>query len=84
MAERYNHHRSTFECVDEAADTVIGGQADRNGALFFHVEPRCGSLSCPPYEEQKEMTCAVSTRKNKTLKKHYAVFDLVTFVFEKC
>ena len=28
------------------------------------------------------MTCAVSTRKNKNLKKHYAVFDLVTFVFD--
>ena len=42
-------------------ETVIGGQADRNGALFYHVEPRCGS-SCPLYEEQKEMTCAVCTR----------------------
>ena len=65
MAERYNHHRSTFECVDEAAETVAGGQADQNGAVFCHVEPRCGSLPCPPYEEQKEMTCAISTRKNK-------------------
>ena len=62
MAERYNHHRSTFECVDEAAETVIGGQADRNGAVFFHVEPRCGSLPCPPYEEQKEITCVLCTR----------------------
>ena len=61
MAERYNHHRSTFECVDEAAETVIGGQADRNGAVFYHVEPRCCSLSCPPYEEQKEMTRVLCT-----------------------
>ena len=46
----------------EVAETVIGGQADRNGAVFYHVEPRCGSLPCPPYEEQKEMTCVLCTR----------------------
>ena len=64
MAERSHnsHHRSTFECVDAAPETVTGGQADQNGALFYHVEPRCGSLPCPPYEEHKEMTCAVCTR----------------------
>ena len=62
MTERYSHHRSTFECVDAAPETVTGGQANQNGALFYHVEPRCGSLLCPPYEEEKEMTCAVCTR----------------------
>ena len=43
-------------------ETVTGGQADQNGAVFYHVEPHCCSLSCPPYEEQEEMTCAVCTR----------------------
>ena len=62
MAEHYSHHRSTFECVDAAPETVTGGQANQNGAVFYHVEPRCGSLPCPPYEEEKEMTCAVCTR----------------------
>ena len=62
MTERYNHARSTFECVDVAPETVAGGQANQNGALFYLVEPRCGSLPCPPYDEQKEMTCAVCTR----------------------
>ena len=62
MAERHAHHRSTFECVDVAPETITGGQADQDGALFYHVEPRCGSLPCPPYDQQKEMTCAVCTR----------------------
>ena len=63
MAECYNHHgRSTFECVDVAPETIAGGDANQNGALFHHVEPRCGSLPCPPYDEQKEMTCAVCSR----------------------
>ena len=62
MAERNNHHRSTFECVDATPEAVVGGHANQNGALFYHIEPRCGSLSCPPYEQQKEITCAVCTR----------------------
>ena len=62
MTERYNHHRFTFECVDAIPEATISGYADQGGALFYHVEPRCGSLPCPPYEPQKEMTCAVCTR----------------------
>ena len=62
MAERYNHRRSTFECVDKEPERALGGHRNHNGALFYHVEPRCGSLPCPPYDQQKEMTCAVCTR----------------------
>ena len=64
MAERTwrTHYRSTFECVDASPETIVGGHADHDGALFYHVEPRCGSMPCPPYEEEKEMTCAVCTR----------------------
>ena len=63
MAEYYGHKgRSTFECVDVTPETITGGHTDHNGALFHHVEPRCGSLPCPPYDQQKEMTCAVCTR----------------------
>ena len=62
MTERYNHHRSTFECVDAKPERAISGHANHNGALFYVVEPRCGSLPCPPYDQQKEMTCAVCTR----------------------
>ena len=40
---------------------TAGGHANQDGALFYHVEPRCGNLPCPSYEEQKEMTCAVCT-----------------------
>ena len=62
MAERHNHQRSTFECVDKDPEKAIGGHVNHNGALFYFVEPRCGSLPCPPYDQQKEMTCAVCTR----------------------
>ena len=44
MAAGAGQQRSTFECVDASAETIAGGGADQNGALFYHVEPRCGSL----------------------------------------
>ena len=62
MAERHSHHRTTFECVDVAPETLAGGHAFEDGPEFYHVEPRCGTLPCPPYDPQKEMTCAVCTR----------------------
>ena len=54
--------RTTFECVDAAPEVVPGGDANLDGAIFYHVEPRCGSLPCPPYDPQKEVTCVVCTR----------------------
>ena len=60
MAEHHTRYRSTFECVDMDPESEASESED--GAQFHHVEPRCGSLPCPPYEEEKEMTCAVCTR----------------------
>ena len=34
MSERYNHHRSTFECMDLSTETIAGGHTNQNGALF--------------------------------------------------
>ena len=64
MTERSHegHRRSTFQCVDFEAETTSGGQGYQSGGYFYHVEPRCGSLPCPPYEEEKEMSCVVCTR----------------------
>ena len=58
-----NHKgRATFECMDSAPEDITGDHASLDGVLFHHVEPRCGSLPCPPYDPQKEVTCAVCTR----------------------
>ena len=62
MSAHYSHHRATFECVDADAKKALAGHANANGALFYFVEPRCGSLPCPPYEQEKELSCVVCTR----------------------
>ena len=62
MAERWNHNRSQFTCIDNTFKSVGGSAANKNGLVFYPVEGRCGSLPCPPYEETKELTCAVCTK----------------------
>ena len=64
MAERYisGHYRSQFTCVDTAFKSVPGSSANLDGLLFYFVEGRCGSLPCPPYDNTKELSCAVCTK----------------------
>ena len=61
MTEHYSHKRSMYECVDQSQESVPGSYQNTNGgALFYHVEVDCGyGLQCPPYVEEKELTCVV-------------------------
>ena len=61
MTEHINHKRSMYECVDKSQESVPGSQANTNGVRFYHVEATCNGLQCPPYEQEKELTCVVCT-----------------------
>ena len=59
------YRRRSTACVDKDPETlhfVPGEAADTNGALFYHTEPTCSELACPPYDPQKELTCVVCTK----------------------
>ena len=56
------HYRTMFECVDKNPDSIPGSVANVNGAVFYHVEASCTGIPCPPYDPQKELTCAVCTK----------------------
>ena len=62
MAERYNHYRGMYGCVDQNPETVPGGAGDENGAMFYHMEETCTGIACPPYTAGRELTCAVCTK----------------------
>jgi len=63
MTEYHGHkHSSDFICVDGDPEYVPGSHANKNGALLYPVEGRCGSLPCLPYVEGRELTCAVCTK----------------------
>ena len=62
MSEHHSHHRSDFSCVDYSLTPVIGSKFDHNGFLFYAVRGACGSLPCPNYIQDKELSCAVCTK----------------------
>ena len=62
MTERTHdvHLRSIYECVDSGQEYMISA-VPAAGGLLTHVEARCGTLKCPPYVAENELTCAVCT-----------------------
>ena len=62
MSEHYTHERSMYTCVDRGQESLSGSHANNNGALFYHVEASCTGMACPPYDPQKELTCAICTK----------------------
>ena len=51
-----------FECVDKNPDSIPGSASGLEGAFFLPVEATCTGMPCPPYDPQKELTCAVCTK----------------------
>ena len=63
MAGSISYERTLFECIDHQPESVSGlNVSDSNNAFYYHVEATCNSLSCPPYDAEKELTCVVCTR----------------------
>ncbi|XP_076455731.1 uncharacterized protein LOC143290274 [Babylonia areolata] len=63
MAGYHAHHGATqFICVDDKMESEIGSQNNEEGRLLYYVQTQCGSLACPPYENNKLVTCAVCSK----------------------
>ena len=62
MSDHYIQYRTMYECVDKNPDSVPGTASSTNGTTIFHVEANCNGMACPPYDPQKELTCAVCTK----------------------
>ena len=62
MSGYHGHRRTLFACVDKDAESIPGEAGDTNGALFYHVEATCNGILCPPYDTERELTCAVCTK----------------------
>jgi len=48
-----------YVCVDRHPETLAGGSSDQDGNVLYMVEATCGALKCPPYNNDKELTCVV-------------------------
>ena len=62
-AEQYDHYRVDFVCLDDKPEPSQDSSPDNNnGVLVFVAQAKCGALKCPPYENEKDLVCAVCTR----------------------
>jgi uncharacterized protein YegL len=62
VSEDRGHYGREYLCMDGAPQGLTGGNANKDGALFYPVQARCGSLPCPKYVEGWELTCSVCTK----------------------
>ena len=62
MTNHRYHNRGMFECMDGNPEAVPGSGANVAAVLFYHTEAGCNGLSCPPYDPEKDLACAVCTK----------------------
>ncbi|XP_021357937.1 short-chain collagen C4-like [Mizuhopecten yessoensis] len=49
-----------YQCTDEHPEATAGGGSRNDpGISVFAVWSKCGSLACPPYEDNKALSCVV-------------------------
>lgn len=63
MSSHYasSHYKGEYICVDRQPET-ISGRSGSGQAYLYPTEGECGSLRCPPYVGDREITCAVCSR----------------------
>ena len=59
MAQRPMDTASEYICVDRSRGYIQGTQGDENGRVLYYTVVHCDSLSCPPYVDNKVVSCAV-------------------------
>ena len=57
-----HNYRAAFMCVDREPEYVPDQYGDSSHSFdAVPVEAICDSLACPPYDQEKEVTCVVCT-----------------------
>nr|XP_022302081.1 short-chain collagen C4-like [Crassostrea virginica] len=51
-----------YICLDEHSETLTAGSHNDNGKWFYPVKTVCGALACPPYHNDRYLTCVVCTK----------------------
>ena len=63
MAERDVHKTNkVYECVDENPESADGGNRNIHGSHFYFTRTTCTGLPCPPYVDNRVITCVVCTK----------------------
>ena len=62
MSEAAGHWCTMYKCVDMSMESIPGIQNHIDGGYFYHVEAHCNGMACPPYDNEKELTCVVCSK----------------------
>jgi len=62
MGAHYTHASREAVCVDIEAEKVNSSSANEEGNLWYPTEAECGALPCPPYVQNRELSCVVCTK----------------------
>ncbi|XP_063443022.1 short-chain collagen C4-like [Mytilus trossulus] len=62
MSQHKRYNQMDFICMDAEAEPLDNQSANNNGALFYPIKAKCGSLRCPPYKDNTEVLCAVCSK----------------------
>ena len=65
MTDYYDHKKNAvYECVDKDAESIYGSSVSSNGALFYFILGTYICLACPPYVNNRVITCVVYVLNN--------------------
>ncbi|XP_076072268.1 uncharacterized protein LOC143044224 [Mytilus galloprovincialis] len=62
MSGYWGHRASSYICVDLHPDYVPGGKSNTNGQLLYVTSTKCGTLTCPPYNDNMAVNCVVCSK----------------------
>ncbi|XP_070208461.1 short-chain collagen C4-like [Littorina saxatilis] len=62
VASNHDHYATEYICLDAYPQDDRGGELNNKGWTIFYVTAACGSLSCPPYVNNKVLTCVVCSK----------------------
>ena len=63
MTERHIHKKNAvYECFDENVESIDGSTTHGAGAFLYFTMTTCTGLPCPPYVNNRAITCVVCTK----------------------
>ncbi|KAK7094975.1 M protein, serotype 12-like [Littorina saxatilis] len=61
-SEHFSHYGGEYVCLDGSPEDDSSVVQNDNGLLFYYTVTVCGSLPCPPYSNDKVVTCVVCSK----------------------
>jgi hypothetical protein len=62
MTEYDGYYRSSYTCIDVDSEPIPGESSNTSPSLFYHTVTDCNGLLCPPYENNRQLSCVVCTK----------------------